>query len=396
MRPIGFGLLYTTAATIGQTLLISLFLPGIKASFGLGDAQVSLMFTLTTLASAVAVWKVGSWLDRTDLVRYATACGALLAASCVMMAASSVLASLIAGMFCLRLAGNGLLTHVAVTATARHYSSDRGLALSVVVLGASLGEGVLPAILLPVIAAFGWRIALIALGCFGLSLTIAGALMVRPLAAFRSSHPRVPDVASTLQDYVAGAKSDNGWYFTLTAALFAAMWLCTTATIFHQALIAQAKGLSLRWFAVSFVAFALVRAPVSILTGRLVDRIGSSWLFCTHLLPLAVGTIALIVVDAPWIAPFYWLCAGVTGGIGVVVQTTVVADRVPRERLGSARSALGAMGIVASAAGPTLYGVALAAGAGLYSVLWASVAFLLAATALGVLATAVDGKRAFS
>ncbi len=39
-RALAFGLLHTIAATIGQTFVISLFLPGIKTSFALSDAQI--------------------------------------------------------------------------------------------------------------------------------------------------------------------------------------------------------------------------------------------------------------------------------------------------------------------------------------------------------------------
>jgi MFS family permease len=149
----------------------------------------------------------------------------------------------------------------------------------------------------------------------------------------------------------------------------------------------------LQWFAVSFIAFAAVRAPVSMLTGRIVDRVGSQTLFCAHLLPFVLGTAALILLDTRWVVPFFWLCAGITGGIGVVVQSTVVAERVRRERLGHARSLLGAAGIVASAVAPSLYGYALAGGASMTAVLWSSIAFMLVATGLGIVAAKGERSR---
>jgi MFS family permease len=386
-RAIAFGLLHTIAATVGQTFLISLFLPGIKAAFGLGDAGVSVLFTATTLASAAALWRVGAWIDRADLLRYALSCAALLLFACAIIGASGALWVLALGLFCLRLAGNGLLTHVAVTATARYFSGDRGRALSIVLLGSSIGEGALPAVLVPLIGAWGWRATLVALGAFGVALVLVAARLVRRQAAFRTPL-RASDAAAraALQTGVTSA-ADNRRYFLLTAPLFVTMWTFITATIFHQSLVAQAKGLSLQWFAVSYIAFAAVRVPVSVLTGRLIDRIGSARLFCLHVLPLALGTVVLVVAGSPWVAPFYWFCAGVTSGMGTVLQSTVVAERVPRERLGRARSLLGAMGIVASAAGPTLYGGGLAAGASMSAILWASVAFFVLATALGLVAT---------
>jgi MFS family permease len=162
------------------------------------------------------------------------------------------------------------------------------------------------------------------------------------------------------------------------------MPMTITAGVFHQGLIAATIGVSLEWFAISFVACAISRVVTSIAIGPIIDRIGSSGLFCAHLLPLAAGTVALITLRHPAVVPLYWLSVGITSGLGVVLQTTVVAERVSLERLAAARSLLGAVTIVASALGPTLYGVALAAGAGMRTILWCSVAALLAATAAGL------------
>src|SRR4051812_5101667 len=98
-RALAFGLLHTVAATVGQTFVISLFLPDIKATFGLDDADVALLFTLTTLASAIALWKIGPLIDRADILKYALGCGVfLLVASATLALARSVVV-LTLGMF---------------------------------------------------------------------------------------------------------------------------------------------------------------------------------------------------------------------------------------------------------------------------------------------------------
>jgi MFS family permease len=73
--------------------------------------------------------------------------------------------------------------------------------------------------------------------------------------------------------------------------------------------------------------------------------------------------------------------------MGMVLQATVVAEHVAPERLGSARGILGAVTIVASAAGPSLYGFGITAGASVSTLLWCSVAALLGASLLGTVAT---------
>jgi MFS family permease len=386
-RALAFGLLHTIAATIGQTFVISLFLPGIKASFGLGDAQVALLFTLTTVASAAALWKVGPWIDRADVVRYSVSCGLLLVVAGAAMALAREAIVLVVGLFCLRLAGNGLLTHVALTATARYFTAGRGKALSLVMLGSSIGEALLPAPLVTLIATFGWRTTLALTGCLGLALVLAAAAAVRAQAAFRARQRVSADAGgSPPKSHAASADYAQRRFFTLTAPLFIAMPLVVTATIFHQALLAEAKGVSLQWFAVSFVAFAVSRVVCSLATGPVVDRAGSTGLFRVHLLPLAGGTAALVMLDSDWVVPFFWFCAGVSSGLGAVLHMTIVAERVPLERLGAARTIVGAVGILAAALGPTLYGAALALGADTPAILWGAVLLLAGATALGLFA----------
>ena len=66
------------------------------------------------------------------------------------------------------------------------------------------------------------------------------------------------------------------------------------------------------------------------------------------------------------------------------LQATIVATHVPRNALGAARSVLASMSIVASAAGPALYGLVLAASVPMTGLLWGTVAVLVGATWLGV------------
>jgi MFS family permease len=393
-RALAFGLLHTFAATIGQTFVIALFLPGIKQSFAIGDAEVSLIFTSTTLASAVVLWKVGAWLDRSDAVRYSVGCGVLLALACAALALSRELAVFVVAMFCLRLAGNGLLTHVALTATARHFVSGRGQALSLVLLGSTMGEVGLAAPVVFLVAAFGWRWTLAGVGCLGLLLVLVAAAIVLNERRFRGPHLYAPEPAGvSVQHPRARPSTASRKYFALMGPLFLAMPMTITAGVFHQALIAEMIGVSLEWFAISFVACAISRVLTSVMAGPFIDRVGSSGLFCAHLLPLAAGTVALIAFAHPAVVPLYWISVGITSGLGTVLQITVVAERVALERLAAARSVLGAITIVASALGPTVYGAALAAGAQMRTILWCSVAALIAATAAGAVALKTAATR---
>jgi hypothetical protein len=59
------------ASSVGQTFVVALFLPGIKESFTLDDAQVASLYGLATVASAAVLW--GSAAGSTGWMSFITA-----------------------------------------------------------------------------------------------------------------------------------------------------------------------------------------------------------------------------------------------------------------------------------------------------------------------------------
>jgi MFS family permease len=384
-RPLAFGFLHASAATVGQTFVIALFLPSIKAQLGLGDAQVASFFTLTTLGSAVVLWAAGRLVDTIDLLRFSLVCAAVLAGGCALIAFATSVPLFVLGLFALRLGGNGLLSHVALTATARYFTSGRGQALSLVAAGFSFGEAALGLVVVFLIDAWGWRATMVAAGAFGALLVVAAVALVHGSDRFRhpARHGESVAAGSTLRR--SRSKSARGSSLLWFTPLFLVLPLIVTALVFHQGVIAHAKGLSLHWFAVSFVAFSATRLASSLLAGPAIDRFGSAGLFALHLLPFSVGVMLLAWAAGAWVVPVYWVLAGVTAGLAGTLQVTVIAERVPAARLGRVRGVLASMTIVAAAAGPALYGALIAAGVAVNTLLWSSAIAMVVATVIGVI-----------
>lgn len=408
---LGFGFLHAFASSAGQTFVIALFLPGIKASFQLGDGEVASLYAAATVVSAGALWLVGRWIDRVDLVQYSLLSGLLLAIACLLTASSTWVSLLAIGFFALRLGGQGLLSHVGVTAIARYFKEDRGKALSLTSMGHSLGEAALPVIIVTLIAAWGWRPAMVAAGVFSLLIIIVADALVRKNPAFRKPRMAIvwttqaaAQVAAKVEVQVAaqvGAQAPapgrpeiepdflRSRYFLMSTPLLVAPPMFITALIFHQALIAQENGFSLEWFAVSFVAFAVARVVAGFLIGPWVDHTGARKLFPLHVLPLCVGIAILVLGTATWVVPVYWVFAGITSGMAGTLQAAMVAEHVKPNRIGGVRGFIAAMMILATAAGPVIFAWLTGAGLTLSSVLWGTVAAIGLATILSLAVTAM-------
>jgi MFS family permease len=288
-------------------------------------------------------------------------------------------------LFLLRLGGNGFLNHIALTATARHFAAGRGKALSIVSIGFSLGEAALGIAVAFLLDHTGRRASFLAVAA------IAGALALAGIALFRGAAvEREPDRRSRPRGAwrARGARAHRHTRALLAwcAPLYFATPLVMTSFIFHQGVIAAAKGLTIQWFALSFAAFAAARVIAGIAVGPAIDRYGATRLFVAHLVPLCIGVAVLAAASGAWIVPVYWVLSGITGGLVGTLQVAFLAEHLAPSELGRARSAFGSMMIVAAAAGPALYGALIAQGCAVVTLLWGSVAAMLAVTLVGAAA----------
>ena len=238
----------------------------------------------------------------------------------------------------MRLGGNALLTHVALTATARYFTHDRGKALSIAGLGSAIGEPCFGVAVVYLIASWNWRGVLCAVALLALMLILIAHALIRANARFREPHKSAPVVLDDVAHEMSKPRAAvNAQYWVKSTLLFVLSPLIVTALIFHQSVVAQSKGLPLEWFAVTFSAFAVTRAVGSLMIGPVIDRIGSTWLFALHLLPFSLGVVLLAAFPGAWVVPVSWLFTGATGGLAATLQVAVIAEHVAPQRLGSLR-----------------------------------------------------------
>ena len=122
---LGFGLLLACFSSFGQTFYIGLFGAEIRSDFGLSHAEFGALYMTATLVSGAAFAFAGglSTLSRSVLHAAVALLGLAIALRVMASAAGAVL--LTVALCALRFFGQGLVTHTAHTATARHFDRDR-------------------------------------------------------------------------------------------------------------------------------------------------------------------------------------------------------------------------------------------------------------------------------
>ena len=156
--------------------MISLFVPFILADLAFSNSVFGGYYALATVISSVIMLRVGHVIDDRPIRPFTIQTTLLLAVACVVLALAWHPAVLFVALVGLRLAGQGLLSHISLSTMSRYFSRDRGKALSFSSLGYSVGEMIFPILVGAVIAAFGWRVG--AMTTAGLTLVL---LAVMPL-----------------------------------------------------------------------------------------------------------------------------------------------------------------------------------------------------------------------
>ncbi len=389
-RFLAFGFAMAFFSAFGQTFFIAVFGGELRAEFGLSHGEFGSVYSAATVASAAILIWAGRQIDRFPLKLFSgTVCG-FLVLSCLSMAWAPSLVVLGFAIFVARLAGQGLMSHTALTSMARHFEHDRGKAVGIANLGFPAGQAVFPIIAVSLVAAIGWR------GTW-LAAAVLVAIGVLPLTRWllrghRDRERDRPAGGTVFGTSSATAQSPRQWsraevlrdrrfYLVLPAAVFPSF--VGTGIIFHQVHLVEVKGWSLEWFAGSFAALAVASVASALLTGPLVDRFGATRLVVWALVPEGVALALLAGFDHPMTAPAMLVMMGLGAGAFRTVTGALWAELYGVDHLGAIRAMVAACMVFASAGSPVSMGWLIDAGVGIEAIAVMCLGYLAVAMTLG-------------
>jgi sugar phosphate permease len=388
---IAFGFFMCFCSSFGQTFFISWFGGEIRAAFSLSHGEFGSIYSTATLASAAALVWLGRLIDVVTLRSFSVAVLLGLACACVLVASTWNVVVLGLAIFGLRLFGQGLVSHAAMTAIGRSFNSERGRVVSIASLGYNFGEAVLPRVVVAALVVIDWR-----------TLWIAAAVClvasVPAVVAFLNGHDRktaasgLSATASSKSYRVRDVLRDPGLWLRLPAILAPAF--IYTGLIFHQVHMAEAKGWSPSLMAWSFGFAAVASVVATILAGPLVDWLSARRLVPFYLTPLIAACLVLHTVDAGFAAPVFFVLLGLNAGISLVLLGTVWPELYGITHLGAIRALGHAAMVFASGLAPAIMGLLIDAAVALETIALWSAFFGIAASLLGACALPFRGVAA--
>ena len=357
-RWLAAGALLTLMSSFGQTYFISIFAGEIRTTFDLSHGDWGAIYGFGTFASAIAMVWAGGLTDIMRVRRLGPIVLAALAASCLFMAFNPWVALLPVVIFCLRFSGQGMSTHIAAVGMSRWFAANRGKALSVANLGFSIGEATYPLLVVALMMLFVWQ------GIWVLAAFIA--VLSIPALVWLLREERSPESMAT-EDQSVGM---NGRHWTRNQTLahplfwfmmpaFVGQSAFNTAFFFLQVHFSEIKGWDHFQLVAMFPVYTGVAIGSMILSGVLLDKIGTARLIPYFQLPMIFAFLLFAYGQSLLAALLGFVLLGLTSGATATLPNAFWAESFGTKHLGSIKAAAAAAMVLGSAIGPALTGVLL-------------------------------------
>jgi MFS family permease len=355
-RWIAGGFTLTYFSSFGQTYFISASIAEWQSAFGLSHGEIGRLYMFATLVSALCLPFLGRLVDLIPAHRMIALVMPVLAGATLMAGYASSVTVLVIAIFLLRLFGQGMMTHIALTATGRWFVVERGRAISLVVLGHQGGEATIPLVFATIAIAYGyqtgWLVGAAALLLIGL-----------PFAFWAYQQAREPHARDS--KLVKSSRYVRSWtrrevmgdpiFWVLLTGVLAPPFIGTTI-FYHQNYMTALHDWPPQLFALSLLVMSLTTVGCALMTGALVDRFGTPAILPYSLLPLSLSCFALAFSGPPATLFVVMVLLGISYGISATLFGSLWPEIYGTAYLGSIRAITVSAGVFATAAGPGLTG----------------------------------------
>ena len=351
-------------SSFGQTFFISIFAGEIRETFDLSHGAWGGIYTLGTAASAAVMVWAGGLTDRYRSRSLGIGVLLLLACACLFMALNVWAWLLPLAIFALRFCGQGMMSHIAVVSMSRWFVATRGRALSVAGLGYALGEAVLPLgfVALLLVVDWRWLWVIAAIACLGMIPILTGLLL----------EERTPQ-SHAQQDSSVGMQNRHWkrqevlrhplFWFMIPALLGPSAF--GTAFFFQQVYFADLKGFAHIELVAMFPFFTMAGVGMMLLSGWLLDRLGTPRLMPVYQLPMVAAFVIFAQGQSLFSIFVGLLVMAMTTGSNATIPNAFWAEFYGTRYLGSIKAMAAAVMVLGSALGPGITGLLIDLGIGL-------------------------------
>jgi MFS family permease len=282
----------------GVIVNVAVFLTPLAAEFGWARADLSLAYSIATVATGIGGIVMGLLADRLPVRPILMCCAVFPGIALFMLSHIETTSQLYAWHLLLGLFGVGALMSPLNALAGQWFHRNPGFAIGIVSAGGALGQGMGPFIARQLVLAGGWRQAYVILAIGYLAVMV-------PLALFIRNAPRASaaQAAANTPRFNASPAWLLGWL--CVAVVFCCM--CMATPIMHVAALGSDLGLGATDSAGLLATMMVCGMAGRVAFGRLADRFGNLMAYIiasagqtalAFMFPLAPGRMTLYVLSA--------------------------------------------------------------------------------------------------
>jgi len=359
-----FGFVFTFFSSIGQSFFIGLFNSSIREELSITHGEFGAIYGTATLFSSLTLIWLGKKIDDLKLINYSFLVISFLFLASLFFSFINGIIFLLIGIFFLRLSGQGLMAHTASTAISRYFEKRRGKALSYIWFGMSLGEFLLPVLIVYLLSFIYWRDLWIQISIIIIMiLPIFSYFTVKNISIFSREEIK--------ENYIKDFSLIKNWtrkevlvdfkFYTMLPALLAPAFIITGIVI-NQSFIIESKGWGEYAIAKAFMSYSIFTVVTLFFSGYLVDKFTSVKLLPFLNVPLLLSLAVLIILKHSYSSFIFMGLLGATNGLTNVLLSSLWAEIYGVRYLGSIKAFTGALMVFSTALATVVFGLLIDAG----------------------------------
>ena len=356
-----FGVFMSMFSSFGQTYFLGVFRPEIMREYTLDNSEFGLLYLIVTLGSATGLTAFGHVIDRKDLTYYTLTLSLGIICVCFGFLLAGPLWIVLVFMLFIRLLGQGLMSHAAMTSMSRYFDKNRGSAIAIAGLGIPIGQSMFPALAVFFMASYTWQNVWAGFG--GGFLLLGLPLLIWSLkghnhrhhAWLEKQHKENSESEHQARSYRRrDVLLDHRFYLIMPALLSVPFWV--TMVFFFSETLALSKGWNLQEYTGYYWVNAIGAVSLPILTGVMVDRFGGIKLLPFYPPLLAIGLyIGANATTGIGVAGFMFSMGAVVG-LSMPINNAMWAELYGTRYLGQIKSLSASIVVISTALAPYMMG----------------------------------------
>ncbi len=355
-----FGFIFTFFSCVGQSFFIGLFNSNIRGELNISHGEYGTIYGIATLCSSLTLIWLGKKIDDLKLINYSFLVVILLSFAAFFFSLVNGIIVLVLGIFFLRLSGQGLMAHTASVGISRYFNQSRGKALSCVWIGMSLGEFLLPVMIVYFLSFLYWRnvwqgIAVMIL----LILPMFTYLTIKNINKFSRENNNGGHTNKNIDTVKSWSRREvlkDLKFYSILPAMLASSFIITGIVI-NQTFIIESKDWGKFAIAKSFMIYSLLTIATLFLSGFLVDKFTSRKIFPLLNVPLLLSLVILVFFDHPYSAFVFMGFMGISNGLTNVLMSSFWAEIYGVNHLGSIKALTGSLMVFSTALATAVFGI---------------------------------------